>query len=180
MPYRQMSLAIAIATLSAHCVAAVAADLRPFTPMEAYCTFSTVDGRRPVSTDYRRGEGVDEGKGKLYCFDQPHCRCQVRYVDLPEAKRGLSRRDLVSQYGFPLWSKGEDLKSLGPVKSGEKEGEDFAIVGLRNTSGEPIWIRVRVFVVGKRAFFVSASFHGDKETVAEPEAMAFLASFVAE
>ncbi len=146
-------------------------ELLPYTPEGGRCTFSTVGGRKPVTVAYQRGEGADAAVGKLYCFDQPNCRCQVRYVDLPSSAVDLSRTEIVRRYGFETWSREGQLERLGTVKSGEHEGDAYAVAGLRGA------VRVRVFVAAKHAFFVSASFSRETEREAEPEAKAFFESF---
>jgi hypothetical protein len=156
--------------------------LRPVTPKGSRCTFATFGGKAPVSVEYHRGEGADAAKGRLYCFDQPHCRCQVRYVDLPDSARGLSRLQIATKYGFTTWSEPGKLKTIGTVKAGDREGEAFIVTGLSTRAatpdaGKPYEVRVRVFIVKSRVYFVSSAFDRENLLDAEPEAKAFLDSF---
>jgi hypothetical protein len=151
-----------------------ARDLRLFKPEGSRCTFATVGGRKPVTTSYQRGEGNAEARVRLFCFDQPACRCQVHYFDLPDATRGSSPHQLATWYGPESWSDPGKLRKVGPVRAGEQhQGEDLAVTGLPNNWTD----QVRVFVTGNRVYFVSASYANAKKAAAEPQAKAFLDSF---
>ncbi len=152
-------------------------ELRPYTPEGARCAFSTVNGSRPVSTIYQRGTDAAEAKGRLYCFDQRHCRCQVRYVDLPAENRELTLHEIVTQYAPEYWTKSTKLELEKAVKSQEHEGEQYLATWPHSETKKPLYARVRVFRVANRAYFVSASFTDEKQPAAEPEAQTFLESF---
>jgi hypothetical protein len=183
MRLRLIIAALAFAIASVAGVAEETQEPKPFTPQGGRCTFAMPGGQAPVSIAYQRGEGDDAAKGRLFCFDQLHCRCQVRYVDLPDSAKGLSRLEIATKYGFETWSDPGKLKTTGAVKAGEYEGEAFIVKGLPTEPGTPQSVkpynevRVRVFVVGSRAFLVSSCFYRDNVADAEPEAKAFLDSF---
>jgi hypothetical protein len=182
MRLRAITVALGFAITSAMNVAEETRELRPFTPEGSRCTFATVGGKAPVSVEYHRGEGDDAAKGRLYCFDQPNCRCQVRYLDLPDSAKGLSRLKIANKYGFETWSDPGKLKTAGEVKAGDHEGEAFIVTGLsaaaaKPGNAKPYDVRVRVFVVESRAYFVSSSFNRENLSDTEPEAKAFLDSF---
>jgi hypothetical protein len=152
-------------------------ELQSFTSEGGRCTFATVGGRKPVTTQYKAGEGDAEAKVQLLCFDQRHCRCQVRYVDLPEPAKGLSCLQIAASYGLASWSDPGRLRKVGAARAGEARGEEFtatnAVAELRTD-----WItQVRVFVAADRAYIVSASYDKALQSDAEPEAKAFLDSF---
>ena len=183
MHLRAIVTAFAVVMPSAVGLTQESQELRPFAPEGSRCAFSTVGGRKPVTVAYQRGEGATEAKGRLFCFDQPHCRCQVRYVDLPDSAQGLSLIQIANRYGFESWSRTGKLKREMAVKTGAHEGEEYTVFGLPSVPRSPghvtplSYVRVRVFVAAKRAFFVSASCPEFMKSDAEPEAKAFLESF---
>src|SRR5437879_1809376 len=67
MRLRVLAVALGFAVFSAASFAEGTRDLRPFTPEGSRCTFATVEGRKPVTTGYQRGEGADAAKGRLFC-----------------------------------------------------------------------------------------------------------------
>jgi hypothetical protein len=183
MRLRLIIAALAFAVASVAGVAEETQELKPFTPQGGRCTFTTPRGQAPVSVAYQRGDGDDAAKGRLFCFDQPHCRSQVRYVDLPDSAKGMSRLEIATKYGFETWSDPGKLKTAGTLKAGDYEGEAFIVMGLPTAPRTPqsvkpySEVRVRVFVIEHRAFFVSSCFYRDNVADAEPEAKAFLDSF---
>ena len=110
MRLRAMTVVFGVAITSAVGVAEGTRELHPSRPEGSRCTFATVGGKTPVSVEYQRGEGNDTAKGRVYCFDQRNCRCQVRYVNLPESAKGLSRLQIATKYGFETWSNPGKLK----------------------------------------------------------------------
>ena len=147
MSRQAISIALSVAMASAAISSEDPRELRSFAPEGSRCAFSTVGGRKPVTVAYQRGEGTSEAKGQLFCFDQLHCRCQVRYVDLPASAQDLSCVDIASRYGFEAWSRDGRFEKTGTVKTGEHEGDEYTVTGL------PVEVRVRVFVVAHRAVF---------------------------
>jgi len=158
-------------------------ELRPYAPAESRCSFATVGGRKPVTTTYERGEGDRRATIRVYCFDQPHCRCQVRAFDLPATARGMSLIEIVNAYGHASWSEVGKVKSNGAVKTESHEGEEFTVVGLPDVprpAGDvdpQHFLRCRVFVDRNRAFIVSGSAPGRMKREADLEAKAFFDSF---
>jgi hypothetical protein len=177
VPLRSIIIAVAMGIAPAVCFSQQTHELRPFTPEGGKCTFATVGGRKPVTTQYKGGEGDAQATIQLLCFDQRHCRCQVRYVDLPDPAKGLSCLQIAAGYGLASWSDPGRLKKVGTAKAGEARGEEFTatnpVTELRTD-----WItQVRVFVAADRAYLVSASYDKAMKADAEPEAKAFLDSF---
>lgn len=177
MNVRAIITVFAMATGSAVGLSDESRELRSFTPPGSRCAFSTAGGRKPVTVAYQRGQGATEAKGSLFCFDQPHCRCQVRYVDLPDSAQGLSLLEIVNKYGFAAWSEKGKYKKENVVNVGAHEGEEYTVVGLPGGPFKYSHVRVRVFVAAKRAFFISASCPDERKADAEPEIKAFLESF---
>jgi hypothetical protein len=183
MCLRVIVAALAFAVASGAGIAEETQELKPVSPDRARCTFATIGGKAPVTVEYHRADGDDAAKGRLFCFDQPHCRCQVRYVDLPDSAKGMSRLEIATKYGFETWSEPGKLKTAGAVKAGDYEGEAFIVTGLPTAPRTPqsvkpySEVRVRVFVTEGRAFFVSSCFYRDNVADAEPEAKSFLDSF---
>lgn len=181
-------MAMALLVTSAAALAADKPELKTYSPPDSHCSFSTVGGRKPVTGAYHRGEGAAEAKGQAYCFDQRNCRCQVRYVDLPPAARDLSPREIFERYSFAPWIEKGKLERVGEVETGSHKGDAYLVTGLRSQftkdsdpeserlENESV-VRLRVFIVKNRVYFVSAATIVKKQAAAEPEAEAFLKSF---
>src|SRR6187455_3122770 len=103
VPAMRQLLAVALFCVASTIASAPPDLLKTYSPADSRCSFATVDGKKPVTSTYHRGEGDAEGKGKIFCFDQRYCRCQVRFIDLPKVAQDLPEPEITKRYAYQPW-----------------------------------------------------------------------------
>jgi hypothetical protein len=105
-----------------------------------------------------------------FCYDQPGCRCQLRYFDLPAEQVRLTLPELVGKYCFEEWGNTNRIENQQAITQGAYSGVEYRVAGVRG-------VRIRVFRVGPRVYVLSAICMADLTREAESAATAFLDSF---
>ena len=145
-------------------------NLQPYAPEGGRCSFLTPDGKRPVFRSFPKGKGETSVSVSLFCYDQPGCRCQLRYFDLPVTEQNLGFPEILGRYCFRKWGDADRLGKPREVLQNGHVGSEYTFIGTRA-------VRLRVFRAGRRIYVLSATSPVAKPEDAEPTAAVFFGAF---